>query len=118
VISNAGVEIAHGVQNGEILRVLFYDLVVLSNSSLQLALLDILLRCAEDLRLVEPEPECHSLDKRVYASMLPKTDPKSLLSSLLLRNWTFFLKRQNGPQISLNYHRIATLPIDAEVTNG
>src|SRR5215813_180338 len=68
--------------------------------------------------LLNPNPSAIVLDERIYASMLPKTGPKSLLSSLLLSNLDFFPKRQNRPQTRLNYHRIATLPIDAEVTNG
>ena len=59
VIAHAGVEVSNGVTHREILGIILEDLVVLSDGILQLALLDILLRSAEDLLFVEPETERH-----------------------------------------------------------
>ncbi len=55
----AGVEIADGVGDREILGICFEDLFVLSDGVLHLALLDILLRSAENFLFVEPETERH-----------------------------------------------------------
>src|SRR6202023_4091177 len=59
VIAHAGVEVSHGVTHREILGIILEDLAVLSDGILQLALLDILLRSAEDLLFIEPETERH-----------------------------------------------------------
>jgi len=59
VIAHAGVEVSNRVTHREILGIILEDLVVLSDGILQLALLDILLRSAEDLLFIEPETERH-----------------------------------------------------------
>ena len=58
-IPEAGVEIADGVVDGKILGIMLEDLVVLSNSVLQLALLDKLFRGAEQFLFVETKTKRH-----------------------------------------------------------
>ena len=46
-------QVAYGIQNREVLGIVLEDFFVLSDGVLQLALLDVLLGRAEDLRFVE-----------------------------------------------------------------
>src|SRR5215813_2855993 len=103
VISDTGVEVADRVQDGKVLRVLLDALVVFGDCGLQLALLDELLRRAEDLRLVEAKPECHRLSERIYSSMLPQQAFKSPPNSLLLSNPGPRHRGEMGPQMRLKY---------------
>src|SRR5580700_2429159 len=57
--AEAGVEIANGVGDGKVFGVRLENFFVLGDGILHLALLDILLRRAEDLLFVEPETERH-----------------------------------------------------------
>ena len=59
VLAEADVEIAHGVGDRKVFRVVLEDLLVFGDRVLQLALLDILLRSAEELLFVEPETKRH-----------------------------------------------------------
>ena len=61
-VAQAGIKIADRVRDGEILVVVLADLFVLSNGVLQLALLDKLLRGAENLLLVEAETKRHRIE--------------------------------------------------------
>ena len=66
----AGVEIADGIGDGEILGIGFENLFVLSDGVLHLALLDILLRSAENFLFVEPETERHkSTNSRPWSEL-------------------------------------------------
>ena len=58
-LAEAGVEVADSVGHRQILGIIFKDLFVFRDGALQLALLDILLRSAEDLLLVESETKRH-----------------------------------------------------------
>jgi hypothetical protein len=58
-LPEAGVEIADGVSDREILGISLENLLVLSDGVLHLALLNVLLRSAENLLFVEPETERH-----------------------------------------------------------
>src|SRR5205823_7529212 len=59
ILAKTGVKIAYSVRNGQILGVSLQNLLVLSDSILQLSLLDILLRRAESLLFVESETKRH-----------------------------------------------------------
>ena len=58
-LAEAGVEVADSVGHRQIFGIIFKDLFVFRDGALQLALLDILLRSAEDLLLVESETKRH-----------------------------------------------------------
>ncbi len=64
----AGVKIANGIEHRQVLGVGLKDLFVLGNGVLQLALLDILLRSAENFLFVEAETKRH---KSADSSLLP-----------------------------------------------
>src|SRR4029077_1593056 len=57
--AETGIEIADGIGDREVLGIGFEDLFVLGDGVLHLALLDILLRSAENVLFVEPETERH-----------------------------------------------------------
>ncbi len=66
-LPEAGVEIPDGVGDRQVLGIILEDFFVLSDSILQFALLDILLRIAENLLLVEAE-QCHkSTNSRTWS---------------------------------------------------
>src|SRR6202007_2338496 len=72
----AGIEVAHSVQNRQILRVGLEDLFVLGNGVLQLTLLDVFLRSAENFLFVKAETKRHkSADS---SSFPPNIDSRNL----------------------------------------
>ena len=60
-IAETGVQISNGIVDGEILGIVLQDLLVFGDGVLQLALLDKLLRSAENFLFVEPETERHRI---------------------------------------------------------
>ena len=60
-ITETGVKITNSIVDGEILGIVLQDLLVFGDGVLQLALLDKLLRSAENFLFVEPETERHRI---------------------------------------------------------
>ena len=52
-MSQAGVKVAHCIEDGEVFGIVLEDLFVFSDGVLQLALLDVFLRSTKNLRLIE-----------------------------------------------------------------
>ncbi len=76
---DARVEITHGVQHGQVLGVSLKDLFVLGNGVLELALLDVLLRSAQNFLFVKAETKCHkSADSSFFPAEDLLTKPGSL----------------------------------------
>ena len=72
-VAQARVKIADGVVDGKILGIVLQDLVVLSNGVLQLALLDKLLRGAENLLFVKAKTKRH---RGTDSSLFPVERPR------------------------------------------
>src|SRR5215472_9463113 len=58
-LADSRIQVAYRVQNGQVFRISFEDLFVFGDGVLQLALLDIFLRSAENLLFIKSEAKRH-----------------------------------------------------------
>ena len=90
-------QIAHRIQHGQVLGIMFQNFFVLGDRILQLTLLDTLLRSAEDFLFVETETKRHKIadSSSVLSGFTGKTNDHPVGDTwsnpgMAIRTWSFY----------------------------